>query len=68
MVRGSVSHSWDAETPEGKARWFQSLSMEERMDVFCEFTELALSINPRIADQKPYPKPASGRIRILTRP
>ena len=29
----SISHDRQEETPEAKARWFQSLSMSERMDL-----------------------------------
>ena len=47
-----VFHGWEHETIEAKARWFQSLSVEERMEVFCEFTELALALNPGIAAKK----------------
>ena len=32
----SVSHTYDEESIEAKARWFQSLSLEERMQLFLE--------------------------------
>ena len=51
MIR-RVSHDREEETPEAKARWFQSLTVTERMDLLCEFTDLALSVNPQLADQK----------------
>jgi len=35
---------------EAKARWFQSLSLEERMDLLCEFTDMVLENNPNIAE------------------
>ena len=60
-----VSHSRSEETPEAKARWFQSLSVSERIEVFCDFVDLILSINPRIAEKR-HDKPPSGRIQILT--
>jgi len=41
-----VSHDLEEETPEAKARWFQSLSLEERMELLCEFTDLAIENNP----------------------
>lgn len=47
-----VSHDRNEETPEAKAIWFQSLTVAERMDLLCEFTDLALSFNPHLADQK----------------
>lgn len=42
------SHAFSEETPEAKARWFQSLSMTERMELLCLFTDLMLEINPAI--------------------
>ena len=48
----SISHSRDDETPEAKTRWFQSLTVEERADWLCEFTDLVLEINPKIMEQK----------------
>ena len=61
-----ISHDRSEETPEAKARWFQSLSVEERMEIFCAYTDLILSINPSIADRKDV-KPVAGRILVLTR-
>ena len=52
---------------EAKARWFQSLSMAERMEVFCSFTDLALSVNPHLKDRRikrimsPEPPTTNGR-------
>ena len=62
-----ISHSREAETPEAKARWFQSLSLEERMEYLCVMTDLVLENNPRILDRK-HAQPTSGRIRVLTLP
>jgi hypothetical protein len=39
------------ETIEAKARWFQSLTLAQRMEVFTEFTNLALTLNPRLAEK-----------------
>ncbi len=50
--RFSISHDWSAETPEAKARWFQSLTVEERIDYFCEWMDFILSINPGIIEIK----------------
>lgn len=47
-----VLHDRSAETPEAKARWFQSLSLEERMDLLVEFTELALAACPDLPARK----------------
>ena len=62
-----VSHSWDDESLEAKARWFRSLSVEERMAYLVELTELALRNNPRTAESKDAPA-ASGRVRVLALP
>jgi len=59
-----ISHSRDEETPEAKARWFQSLSIEERMEYLCWITDLALENNPRILDCK-NAQPVAGRIRVV---
>ena len=60
----TVSHDWQEETPEAKARWFQSLPLSERMDLLCFYTDLILAINPEIAEQKDA-QPTSGRVRVL---
>jgi hypothetical protein len=64
MVR-SVSHSFEDETLQAKAKWFQSLSLEERMDVFVAFTNLILENRPDIAKQKDV-RSTSERIRVLS--
>jgi hypothetical protein len=45
-----ISHDWKEESMEAKVRWFQSLTMEERMEAFCAFTDLMLALNPRLPD------------------
>jgi hypothetical protein len=63
-MTGSISHEIREETIEAKARWFQSLSLEERMDVFVAFTNLILENNPDIVKKK-YVRPASERVRVI---
>ena len=65
-MKGSVSHDRSEETPEAKARWFQSLSLSERMDIFCEITDFILALNPSVADKRDAAEPAK-RIRIITK-
>lgn len=60
----SVSHSFADESIDAKAKWFKSLSIEERMDVFVAFTNLILENNPDIVNQKDI-KRALGNVRIL---
>jgi hypothetical protein len=62
-----IAFGWEEETPEAKARWFQSLTIEERMDLFCEFTELALQANPNIICEKDA-TPIEGRVLVLSKP
>jgi hypothetical protein len=60
-----VLHGRENESIEAKARWFQSLSIEERLDVLCEFYELALTINPHLKDPRNV-NSITGRVRILS--
>jgi hypothetical protein len=62
----SISHSREEETPEAKARWFQSLSPQERMNLFSEWMEIVFQNNPRIADHKDAEAIAKG-FRILSK-
>ena len=64
-MKTSISHSFSEETPESKARWFQSLTLQERMELLCAFTDMILSVNPQIKDQKDA-EPVAGRIRVLS--
>lgn len=61
----SISHLREDETIEAKARWFQSLTLEERMDMLCAFTEFLLSTNPEIAEKK-NAQPIEGRFLVLS--
>jgi hypothetical protein len=38
-VRPSISHDFDDERLAANARRFQSLTLRERMDLLCEFTD-----------------------------
>ena len=60
-----ISHDREDESIEAKARWFQSLSLKERMDLLCSFTELALAVNPGLADSKDA-QPIEGRVQVLS--
>ena len=62
-----ISHDRSDESLEAKARWFQSLTLAERMDVFCEMTDMALSLRPDLAE-KDLPddaQQAKKRIQVL---
>jgi hypothetical protein len=66
MIPG-ISHSREDETPEAKARWFQSLTVEERIAMLCAWTDLVFENNPDIANQKEA-TPIPGRVRVLDLP
>ena len=60
----SISHDRNDESIEAKTRWFRSLPLEERLDVVCAFTDLALAINPHLMDAKDV-QPIEGRVCVL---
>ena len=62
----SISHDRKDETPEGKARWFQSLAPSERMELLCQFTDMILFVNPEIVETKDA-QPIAGRILVLSK-
>ena len=66
-MRVSISHDWSEESPEAKARWFQTLSYSERLEMLFYFYELSLSRNPDLLERKDA-EPIPGRIQVLTRP
>jgi len=43
-----ISHDRADEDSRAKAAWFQSLSLQERMELLCEFTDMILENNPGI--------------------
>jgi hypothetical protein len=49
---GSISHDIRDESLAAKARWFQSLPLEERMDVFVAFTNMILENNPDVCEEE----------------
>lgn len=60
-----IQHDREQESIEAKTRWFQSLSITERMEVFCNFTDMALSVNPKLQGRN-HAKPITGRIQIIS--
>lgn len=65
-MNDKISHNRSDETIEAKVKWFRSLSLSERMDLFCNFTDLALTLNSGILERKDA-QPVKGRIRILSK-
>jgi hypothetical protein len=43
MMNQAISHDYQEETVEAKARWFQALPLAERMELLCLFTDLILT-------------------------
>jgi hypothetical protein len=66
-MNATVSHDRTEETIEKKTLWFRSLTLAERMDMLCAFTELLLVTNPRIVEQRDA-KSIEGRVLVLTAP
>ena len=64
-MNASVTHDRQEETIEAKTLWFRSLTLAERMDMLCAFTELLLLTNPKIVEQRDA-EPVEGRVLVLT--
>jgi hypothetical protein len=62
----SVSHSFADESIDAKAKWFRMLSIEERMNILVEFTNLIFENNPEVVKKK-HARQASDRIRVLSK-
>ncbi len=60
-----ISHDIKDEAIEAKVRWFRSLPLSERMDMLCNFTDLALELNPDLPGKKDA-QSTKGRVRILS--
>jgi hypothetical protein len=65
-MNDKISHNRSDETIEAKVEWFRSLSLSERMDLLCNFTDLALTLNPGILEKKDA-QPVKGSIRVLSK-
>jgi hypothetical protein len=60
-----ISFDRSEESLAAKARWFQKLSIEERLEYLDEFYELAVSRNPDLP-KKRIVNSTTGRIQILS--
>jgi hypothetical protein len=65
-MNDKISHNRSDETIEAKVKWFRSLSLSERMDLLCNFTDLALTLNSGLPGKKDA-QPVKGRIRVLSK-
>ena len=66
-MTGSILHNRSAETPEAKAAWFQSLSLQDRMELLCAFTDLIFENNPDVRNRRDV-RSITGRVRVISRP
>jgi hypothetical protein len=67
MSEFGVSHDRADESFEAKARWFQSLTPQQRVTVFTEFMDLIFANQPRIGDTKDA-QAIPGRVQVLELP
>ena len=63
-MKPSITHDRREETIEAKTLWFRSLTLAERMDILCAFTELLMLTNPKIVEQRDA-QPVEGRVLVL---
>jgi hypothetical protein len=64
-MKQTIWHDRQQETIEAKTLWFRSLPLTERMEIFCSFTDLALSANPKLKDRV-NAQPTKGRVQVLS--
>src|SRR5678815_3194761 len=62
-----ISHDWADKSPKAKTRWFRSLTLEQRLDMWTEFSNFALAVNPSLADKRDV-RQTTGRVQILELP
>ncbi len=66
-MKKAISYQGTDDSIEAKARWFQSLTVEERIQWLNETVEAALAANPDLANQ-PDDFPANWRVRVIALP
>lgn len=64
-MQTAISHDRQEETIEAKARWFQTLTLQQRMELLCAYTDMILENNPKIVEQK-NAQSVKGRVFILS--
>jgi hypothetical protein len=67
VVEPRISHDRSEESDDAKAVWFQSLALEERMQLLVEFSDLVFQNGVRKREPVSA-ESTSGRIRILSLP
>lgn len=61
-----ISHDRKEETMEAKARWFQSLTLDERIELLCQYTDMILEVNPKVMEKKDA-QPVRGRVLVISK-
>jgi hypothetical protein len=64
-MKPTIGHDREQESIEAKTRWFKSLSIADRIEVFCNFTDMALSANPNLQGRS-HAKPIAGRVQVIS--
>jgi len=66
-MKPTISFNRNEESLDAKARWFQSLTLEERMEYFSDFMDFILEANPDLANRANAQQVSDG-ILVLNRP
>lgn len=66
MRTPAISHTRQDESIEAKARWFQALSVPERMDYLCFVTDLVAENQTRLRKAS-NAEPSARRVRVLSK-
>jgi hypothetical protein len=63
---GKILHGFEHETLDAKARWFKSLTTEQRLQHLSESYNLAVVLNPSLSKGRDAPTP-SPTVRVIKR-
>ncbi|MGI9014704.1 MAG: hypothetical protein ACR2GY_10700 [Phycisphaerales bacterium] len=64
-----ISHDRADDSLRAKARWYQSLPFERRMEIFCGLNNMIREINPELFEKKRREdaRAIPGRVQIIER-
>jgi hypothetical protein len=63
-----IAYGWEEESYEAKVRWWQSLTVGERMQRFAEIGDIVMALNPGLVQNKKHAEPIPGRVVVLELP
>jgi hypothetical protein len=66
-MKREITHLWSEESTEAKVRWFSSLADEERFELFCEYIEFLVELNPGLVESAHAEAPGRS-VRVLEQP